>query len=65
MINPVEEYLKTNQSKMLSLKNISKELRIKRKKTDYFIHRSKNIRHVEPFEVGSGKHKLNIYTYNF
>mgnify|MGYP000983944380 CR=1 FL=1 len=64
MNNPVEEYLKLNVNKMLSLRTISKNLKLKRKKTDYLINQSKNIKKVEPIEVGSGKTELNVYTYN-
>ena len=64
MNNPVEEYLKLNVNKMLSLRTISKNLKLKRKKTDYLINQSKNIKKVAPIEVGSGKTELNVYTYN-
>ena len=64
MNNPVEEYLKLNVNKMLSLRTISKNLKLKKKKTDYLINQSKNIKKVEPIEVGSGKTELNVYTYN-
>lgn len=63
MNNPVEEYLKNNLNKMLSLRTISKNLKLKRKKTDYLINQSKNIKKVEPCEVGSGKYILNVFTY--
>ena len=64
MNNPVEEYLKLNVNKMLSLRTITKNLKLKKKKTDYLINQSKNIKKVEPIEVGSGKTELNVYTYN-
>ena len=63
MNNPVEEYLKNNLNKMLSLRTISKNLKLKRKKIDYLINQSKNIKKIEPREVGSGKQHLNVFTY--
>ena len=63
MINPVEEHLKINDKKILSLRVLSKELNLKKKQIDYFVHNSNNIRNCEPIEVGSGRYKLNIYTY--
>jgi len=64
MINPVEEYLRNNEHKKVSIRYLSKELSLKKKKTDYYIHNTLKIRTVNPSEVGSGKYKLNVYTYS-
>ena len=51
MNNPVEEYLKLNVNKMLSLRTISKNLKLKRKKTDYLINQSKNIKKLNQLKL--------------
>ena len=62
-INEVEDYLKENKNKKLSLKTICKDLKMKRRKTLWLINHSHNIAKVKPVEVGSGKHFLHVYTY--
>tara|TARA_B110000037_G_C17051077_1_gene477777 strand:+ start:432 stop:629 length:198 start_codon:yes stop_codon:yes gene_type:complete len=64
MNNPVEEYLKINVNKKVSLRYLSKKLNLKKKNIDYLIHQSKKINKINPIEVGSGKNELNVYTYN-
>jgi hypothetical protein len=63
MHNEVEEYLKENMGKKLSLRTIYRDLGIKRRKTIWLIHRSKNIENVDPLDVGSMKRFLHVYTY--
>lgn len=62
-INEVEDYLKENMNKKLSLRTIYRDLKMKRKKTLWLINQSNNIVKVKPFDVGSGKHFLHVYTY--
>ena len=49
--NEVEDYLKENVDKMVSLRNIYRDLSMKRRKTLWLIHNSSHIRKVTPFEV--------------
>ena len=62
--NEVEDYLKENPNKMVSLRNIYRDLSMKRRKALWLINQSQNIRKVKPLEVGSGKHHVHVYTYN-
>jgi hypothetical protein len=62
-INEVENHLKTNANKMLSLRNIYRDLSMKRRKTLWLINQSSHIRKVNPNEVGSGKREIHVYTY--
>lgn len=61
--NEVEDYLKKNANKMISLRNIYRDLSMKRRKTLWLINNSPHIRKVTPFEVGSGKYSIHVYTY--
>lgn len=61
--NEVEDYLKENPNKMVSLRNIYRDLSMKRRKTLWLINHSSHIRKVNPSEVGSGKHTIHVYTY--
>ena len=61
--NEVEDYLKENPNKMVSLRNIYRDLSMKRRKTLWLIHNSSHIRKVSPIEVGCGKHEVHVYTY--
>lgn len=62
-INEVEDYLKENMNKKLSLRTIYRDLKMKRRKTLWLINQSNNIVKVKPYEVGSGKYFLHVYTY--
>ena len=61
--NAIENYLKENSGKKLSLKKIIKDLYLKRRNAIWLIHQSKNISNVKPIEVGSNKHFMHVYTY--
>ena len=62
--NIIENYLKENSTKKLSLKRITKDLSLKRRKAIWLIHQSTKIQIVKPIEVGSNKHFIHVYTYN-
>ena len=62
-LNIVEEYLKSNSGKNLSLRNIYKNTCIKRNKALWMIKNSKKIKNVEPLIVGSNKKFLHVYTF--
>ena len=61
--NEVENYLKENIGKKLSLRKMHKDLKISRKKIISFVKQSKNIIPVKPLEVGSRAYFLHVYTY--
>lgn len=61
--NQVEDYLKENVGKKLSLRKIYRDLKLKRRKAIWLIHQSKNISLVDPLEVGCKKRFAHIYTY--
>ena len=63
-INEVEEYLKENINKNLSLRKIYRDLNIKRRKAIWLINKSNCITKVKPCEVGSGKYSIHVYTYS-
>jgi len=62
--NIVEDYLKKYPNIKFSIKSIKNELNLKKTSTAYYYAiNSKNIRKVDPLEVGSGKKKISVYTY--
>ena len=61
--NEVEDYLKENVGKYLSLRKIYRDLKMKRRKALWLIHQSTNITNVDPLDVGSNKRFLHVYTY--
>lgn len=63
--NPVREYLKNNPTKILSINNLQKNLplRLKKRQIYYYCANSNHIQKVNPYEVGSYKHKLNVFKY--
>lgn len=63
ILNEVEEYLKTHTGKNLSLRKIYKDLNMKRRKAIWLIKNSKKIKKVKPFEVGSNKYFIHVYTF--
>jgi len=62
-MNQVEEYLFNNKGKKLGLNRIYKDLSLKKRNIFYQIKTSKNIRRVQPQEVGSGKHTISVFIY--
>tara|TARA_B100001123_G_C15147513_1_gene962151 strand:+ start:754 stop:1155 length:402 start_codon:yes stop_codon:yes gene_type:complete len=62
--NIVEEFLKKHPQKNLSLIKIKRELKIPKNDAFFFAMNSKNVRKVKPYEVGSGRHKISVFTYN-
>lgn len=61
--NPVREYLSSNTNKKLSINSLHKILSVKKRTVLHYCQNSKYIRTVSPWEVGSNKHSLNVYTY--
>ena len=62
-MNLGEEFLSENKNKKLGINHIKRELSMKGRTVKYFINQSEHIRQVEPYEVGSGKSKISVYTY--
>ena len=62
--NVVENYLKENIGKNLSLRKLHKDLKISRRKIISFVNKSKNISIVKPLDVGSNAYFLHVYTYH-
>jgi predicted AAA+ superfamily ATPase len=62
--NIVENYLKENIGKNLSLRKLHKDLKISRRKIISFVNKSKNISIVKPLDVGSKAFFLHVYTYH-
>tara|TARA_B100000768_G_scaffold142909_1_gene134926 strand:+ start:1254 stop:1478 length:225 start_codon:yes stop_codon:yes gene_type:complete len=63
IVNEVEDYCRENAGKNLSVKKISKLLKIKVRRGVYLANLSDKLTKVDPQEVGSGKVKLNVFRY--
>jgi hypothetical protein len=61
--NIVEDYLKENSGKNLSLKTIRGHLKISKRKILQFVSKSKHIVPVKPLDVGSRAYFLHVYKY--
>jgi len=67
-MNTVEKRLdELDFSQPLSLKKILRKSHINDKQVNkklmlYTLHKSKKYRNVKPIEVGSGKHRVNVWT---
>jgi len=59
-INPVRDYLKTTDN-LLSVKNISKSLKIKNSKVIYYCKNSNFIRPIKYGENGCYKNRVNVF----
>lgn len=62
--NILEIFLKKNINVIYSIKSLSQQLNVKKRHIYYLYEKSDNIIKVNPFEVGCGKKKLNIFKYN-
>jgi hypothetical protein len=61
--NVVENYLKENIGKNLSLRKMHKDLKLSCRKIISLVKQSKNINTVKPLNVGSNAYFLHVYTY--
>ena len=61
--NEVENYLKENSGTNLSLRRITRDLSMKRRKAIWLIHQSTAIKNVDPLTIGSLKTFMHVYTY--
>ena len=59
-VNPVRDFLKTNPN-LLSLRNISKKLNMKRRKVLYYCNNSNFIRPINYGEIGCYSHNVQIF----
>jgi len=65
MVNQVEQYLQNNKTLKLSARTLSKRLNLKVGTVMYLSKMSckdKNLRIVSPYEVGSGRYKVSVFT---
>ena len=62
--NDVENYLKDNIGKKLSLRKMHKDLKLSRRKIISLVKQSENISAVKPLDVGSRAFFLHVYTYD-
>jgi len=62
--NEIENYLKNNPNLKISLKKLKKILKLKKSYAYFLATNSKNIRRIEPLEVGTMKKKIFVFTYN-
>ena len=62
-IKKVENYLMENPNLKLSVRSISKRTGLRVRQVTYSCYKSKLIRKVNSYEVGSGKNSLNVFTY--
>ena len=61
-MNPVYSYLFQNKGKKLSIRKMSKDLKLKKKAIVYYCHKDSRIRRVSGLEVGSNKYKTSVFT---
>lgn len=64
-MNDVEECLMLNKGIKLSVKSLAKRTGLRTKQVRYLCFNSKNIRKIDPMEVGSLKYEINVFTYKF
>ena len=62
-VNEIEDYLRENKGKNLSLKKISKNLHMNFRKAIFLVNHSQHIQQVQPICVGSGKRFIHLYCY--
>ena len=61
--NPVEDFLKANSEKKLSIRTIKKNLNMNYRQLFFYIKHSNYIKNIPPHQVGSGCRFLHIYQY--
>ena len=57
-----EAFLKANPKTIYSLKTIAYKVGEKRRKVNFHLNKNQNIRKCKPFEVGSYKDDLKLFT---
>ena len=63
MENPVDRILKDKGPRGLSLKQLSMQLGVDRKRVQYHIYNSEHTKDTEPWIHGSGKSKIRVFSY--
>lgn len=61
-MNPVFVLLNNNPGKKLSVKNLSRQLMLRKKDIFYYCFKDSRIRRVNGSEVGTGKCNLSVFT---
>ncbi len=62
--NPVRDFLLDKKGAIYSIKTIAKKLHLRKRQVYFYLTNSKFILKRLPVEVGSGKYKLNIFSFN-
>ena len=62
--NPVRDFLINKKGCIYSIKTIAKKLHLRKRQVYFYLTNSKFILKRLPIEVGSGKYKLNIFSFN-
>jgi hypothetical protein len=62
-VNVVRDYLESHPTQKLSVNYLKKALKIKKSKVLYYCMNSVHIERVEPWEVGSYKHTVDVFKY--
>ena len=57
----IEDFLKKRPNTIYSLRTISRNVRIKKRKVLYYINNNKDIIKCESYDVGSSKRGLKLY----
>ena len=61
--NVVEDFLRDNKNTMYSVRTLSRKLNVNTKYVYMMLVNSSNVRKCDPIEVGSGKQRVNVFTW--
>ena len=61
--NVVEDFLRDNKNTMYSVRTLSRKLNVNTKYVYMMLVNSSNVRKCDPIEVGYGKQKVNVFTW--
>ncbi len=61
-MNPIYVYLNNSKGKKISVKKMSKDMKMRKKDVIYYCFKDPRIRRVNGIEVGSGKRNLTVFT---
>lgn len=61
--NIVEDFLRDNKNVKYSVRTLSRKLNVNTKYVYMMLVNSSNVRKCDPIEVGSGKQRVNVFTW--
>ena len=61
--NIVEDFLRDNKNVKYSVRTLSRKLNVNTKYVYMMLVNSSNVRKYDPIEVGSGKQRVNVFTW--